>query len=223
LARALPEGLRDLRLTWRVEPSEIKYSELFKLLSGQPGSEVHKRYGVRGLAFSDSQYPRCHAHILVSPPLGRSKRYWFYFDVYPTRAKSPKKGSITLSSAVRDLQPYLKPERGTLFGGLVGRFTLRAPKWEPTIPIPFTAPGVLEGVPGSPKIVGVDFEFGDRGQSLRRGFVSASEQSREIRVEFFVALAVPFDDNLVEAMIREASKDLPVFARKVAEVPVDGA
>ncbi len=222
MARARPDGLRELVLSWRCGPSEVKYRELAKSLGGRPGFEISERHGIRGLIGSDSQYARYHAHVFVTPPPKKQERWRFELELYSSRAKVPDKKAITVSKIASTLAPYLTLRDGTVRGMLVARFILRSSTWEPTVPVPFSAPSVVAGVPGVPKIVGVDFEFDDSGQPLRRAFVAAYDAVHELRVDFLVAFAAPLDDQLIEAMLREASKDLPLLARRRIQAEASG-
>lgn len=212
---AVPVGLREVNLSWKVPTADLDYARALTYLTTLDGFDAREDLGVRGLVHSDDQFPGMHGHFFLGT--AKKERHQASFEVYTSGTKSETSRSATLSAFMESFASLLA-DRSKRYQALVGaRYALGLDEWEPTVGLPYTPSASFDAVPGRPKIAGVDFEFDDKAQPLRRAFVSTLSPQGELVIQFLLAKSVVLGRDSLPDMLSAAAETVPIFVKPRAK------
>lgn len=211
----IPEGLDEVTLTARFQSGKASIDALVAVLESKGGFSVRPdRRAVRGILRADEGTPAIHGHLEVRET--RNKKHILLEYEIVTSALEHEKAELSVSQWPSLVIPHIGLEGDLLTGLTSAVFTLQLDQWEPTVPLPFAASGILDALPGEPRISGLDFSFGTpvAGQSLRRAFVSTYDEVKQMVVKFMVVTKLPIAEPISDGMLATAARHFPIFARK---------
>jgi hypothetical protein len=112
---------------------------------------------------------------------------------------------------IRNCMTTPPAEVGALVGGT---FLFPLKSWQPTLTLPFEAGTALDGLPGKPRISGVDFAFAETSddQPLLRAFITTYDTLGEFSVRILVRTRLALDDSIHKAVLDAALGPISTFA-----------
>jgi hypothetical protein len=205
--------LKDATLTLRVPSSEFDFESVKKSFGKSALAQVRDDgKGLRVILREDEVIDDLHAHVLVEPDDKSfvTFRYDLVRGAHGKESKKTPKSSDFLSVVIRALSKPHLPLRGLLSGN----FSLSLEAWEPVIPLPIPSPAALQGIPGSPKITGVDLSFGPGAErSPIRAFVTTYPEVKEMIVRVLLRFEAPITPGLPLRLVEEVQSALPAFVK----------
>jgi hypothetical protein len=219
-ARA-PEGLEQVSFFCRFPARDLQFQRLRTRLKDVPYFAVDAAGSrIRGFLESDRAYRKFHGHLHIERIKGEDL-YGFQFDIVKGGSNRPKTGSITLSALPNLIQNHLRNAAVEFKGVVTITGELSTKKWEPVINLPFTPSALLEAVPGTPQIAGVDFYYASPSDELPliRAGVRVFPTTDLISVRVTARLKSDVGSSLVRRMLDSAEKNMFSFVREKPHEP----
>jgi hypothetical protein len=193
----------------------VNFDGLREHLRAVPGFYVRQdELGVQGILSGGPSLPEGHAHLTISRE--QTDQEWaIEFEFYPHEHEhvlDDVRDLTSLPDLVRDWFLVHGPMEGLL--GV--SFTLRFQEWESAVPLPYAPAGLLDDIPGAPKIAGIDFAFSDASpsQRLQRAFVTTYESIDRMAVRLLMAHSIDWASDPSPMMIEAGREHLPVLVKR---------
>lgn len=212
----LPDAIDELSCAIRVPASRIDFQQLVSNLQNLPTFVMRfDDQGIRGTLVGGTLVSAAHGHLTVERISGEND-YLIQLDLVPGGHGQIPKGAITLAQSFETIAPFLREyERSTPI--LVSAsFAMSLKEWEPTVKLPFAPTGIVEQMPGLPRISGLDFSFNEQSDSqhLHRAFVTTYDGIERMVVRMLLSFEASWDPSVVSATIELVHAHLPILVRR---------
>lgn len=212
---SIPRGLQDVSLTIRLRREDILLTEMLNALEQLEGFS-RRGDGAHGALRGEIGWGAAHGHFSIDIE-GSAGAYLLFLEVVSSSHGKLPKETPRVKEFLSIIQSYfVDPDRS--FSGLLGvNFSLPLKVWSPTVPLPFTPPGVLDHIPGAPQISGLDFSFPLQtdDQPLIRAFITSYGQIDRLVVRFLLSLPTAIHASVIDEMLRLSAEYVLSFAREV--------
>ncbi len=197
-------------------PAEkLRPRDLLQSLARLPGMHLRTdKQAVRGALGRGTILKSGHAH-LEAVHFKKDGRVAVELELVPGSHGPAPTRSASLGGAIDRLAELIGSVEAKGKALVSGNFTFDLKRWEPTIPLPFTPPGVVDKMPGLPQICGLDFSFSERNdkQPLHRAFVTIYPGAGRMVVRLLLLFVAEINQGLPEAVLDAVEAQVPVFAR----------
>lgn len=211
----MPPGLEVASFTVKASPSQLDFEGLSGFL--ESFSSFQRRIdgqGLRGALLGGDYLKDGHAHFEVTRS-SATDDWTIEYEIVRGSHSSPGQDLLPASSFLGTIAKFLPSSEGEARGLFSASFVLSMKEWEPTVTLPFVPPGMLDHMPGAPRIAGVDFAFGDAGAAhgLLRAFVTTYDVIDEMVIRILMGYVTRWGDQVTPEMLKLAAAQLPIFAR----------
>ncbi len=210
-ALSLPKELDSAAVTIRISMPEASSRALFKKLGGFKASESRPdNNAVRGVVASGGLLKNGHAHFEVVR-LPKGKEITLEIGLFQGSSSSDLDLAKLISLLAEEIR--ITPTDRAI---VAGNFTFDLRKWDLTFTLPISPPATVEGMPGGPRICGLDFAFSktDDVQPLHRAFVTTYDAVSLAVIRLLMIAPVVFGADLPASLLNLVSAQIPVFVRK---------
>jgi hypothetical protein len=211
----IPPGLTSLSLSLPLSVEEVDQKSIRNLASQYDSLELTEKGGLRGLLASDRTYPRMHGHLSIARDKA-AQTIEYELLMFSSRQTVPKGATaLHLSESMSRTGVLVKDATIPRPGIIAATFYFKQDEWRPIIELPFSAPNVVQVIPGLPQIAGVDFAFpaSSPQQPLIRAFVSTYPKSKQFVVKMILGLNLTFSDESLTLALNAAAQNVMTFAR----------
>lgn len=201
-----PIGLESLRFTLHLRAEELDWQGLSSAAKGWATFRVERTY-LRATIPVASEHGDFHGHFDVS---SESKDGYSVVWTVATGGTSKRdENAPDLMSVPALVRPFVKAELSDLRGILVAFFRYGLDEVTPSVKLPIASNDLGDG----PVIAGLEFEFPESSQVLRRAFISRLTESKKLHVTLMLRIGVNPVSTLIVRMTEAAAEHVRAFVQ----------
>ena len=209
---SFPEGLQRASCTIRLKKSALDFARLRDEFLERKGFQARSdEKAVRGALRAGALFSDGHTHLEVTQEKNGVE---IEFEFVRQSHGGGLSGLGATSTSLRILAERVDLEKIVGPAFISAYYRLELDSWRSIVELPFITPGITEGVPGRPKIAGLDFSFPDTSaeRPLSRAFVTTYESSKKMVIRLLLRSDVTIDNDLPRRVFELTTREFAHFA-----------